>query len=159
MSVSPTYCLLYFLHSIKYTRFLVLQVAAVRTLYAWLVTVLWNVSVALMCWHVLQCLMLHGLFPFCLVSSGMGFSCALTNSCCMFFLVLPGGPAVLPHSNLARSCNPLHVCEHLPLRVCLECLLHHVWGTFLWLPQSSRRGWWATRSLSRTPRTSLRSSS
>ena len=43
-SVSPTYCLLHFLHLIRYTRFLVLQVADVRTLYEWLVTVLWNVS-------------------------------------------------------------------------------------------------------------------
>ena len=46
-SVSPTYCLLHFLHSIRYTRLLVLQVAAVCTLYDWPVIELWNVSVAL----------------------------------------------------------------------------------------------------------------
>lgn len=39
-SVSPTYYLLHFLHSIRYTRFLVLQVAAVHTLCDWPVTVL-----------------------------------------------------------------------------------------------------------------------
>ena len=40
-SVSSTYCLLLILHSISYTRFLVLQVAAVHTLDDWPVTVFW----------------------------------------------------------------------------------------------------------------------
>ena len=64
LSVSPTYCLLHIPHSIRYTRFLILQVAAVRILNDCPVTVLWNVSVALIGWHVLQRLMLLRLFPF-----------------------------------------------------------------------------------------------
>ena len=58
-SVSLTYCLLHIPHSIRYTRLLILQVAAVRILNDCPVTVLWNVSVALMGWDVLQRLMLH----------------------------------------------------------------------------------------------------
>ena len=51
------------------------------------------------------------------------------------------------------------VRSRLPLKVCTECELLVLDQWFLCLPQSSRRGWWATRSLSRTLPTSLRSSS
>ena len=81
-SVSPTYCFLHLLHSIKYTRFFVLQVAVALTWWDSPVTVLQNVVPVQMCWQVLQRLVLQGLVPSCAVRAG--FSSALTSRSRMF---------------------------------------------------------------------------